>query len=317
MPRRILVTGGTGFIGSRLFEILQSLNQYDIRLVVRELNPDISLSQFEVAGIDGITDYSEVIAGCDVVIHIAAIAHNSNSDLASFAENLNRVNVDGTLNLARQSANAGVKRFIFISTIGVNGSVSLEPFTEESKSSPHNPYSISKYRAELGLRELAESSQMELVIIRPPLVYGSNAAGSFRSLHNLLVKPIPLPFGLVNNQRSMIYIDNLVDFIIRCVEHPAAANQTFLVSDGEDISLRRLIAEMRLSMGSSPTLFPVPVALFRLLGKLTGKSGVVDSLVGDLQVDSSKARKRLGWTPPYTFSQGIAETVNDFKERNK
>jgi nucleoside-diphosphate-sugar epimerase len=233
--------------------------------------------------------------------------------LAEFRE----VNVEGTLNLAKQAVAAGVKRFVFISSIGVHGLNSLRPFKETDSEAPHDAYAISKYEAEQGLRKLANDTGLEVVIIRPPLVYGGAAPGNFRSLINLASKPIPLPFASVNNKRSMVYVGNLVDLIVRCIHYPSAANETFLVSDGDDVSLRSLLTMMRSAMGRSARLVPVPVGLFKLAGALTGKRGIVDRLVGDLQVDSSKVRTFLGWVPPYTVEQGIAATVADFLSKDK
>lgn len=230
-----------------------------------------------------------------------------------------RVNVDGTMNLARQALAAGVKRFIYISSIKVNGESTSGgfPFSELNDPLPEDQYGLSKHEAEQQLRQLALNTGMEFVIIRPPLVYGPGVKANFLTLLKLAATGLPLPFGLVNNQRSMIYVENLVDFIIHCAHHPAAANQTFLISDGEDVSLRSLISHIRLAMKRPLRLFPVPVFLFKWAGVLTSKLGVVDRLVGDLQVDSSKAMALLSWAPPFTVKQGIAATVADFMNKDK
>ncbi len=316
MMNTILLTGSTGFVGSALLTALQKFPGCRVVSAVRSA-ASASDDVVVVGDIDGATDYSSALAGVNVVIHAAARAHIMKDEVSDPLAEYRRVNVDGTLNLARQAAVAGVKRFVFISSIGVHGLNSSRPFKETDTEAPHDAYAISKYEAEQGLRKLTTETGLEVVIIRPPLVYGGAAPGNFRSLINLASKPVPLPFGSVNNNRSMVYVGNLVSFIIRCIQHPAAANQIFLVSDGEDVSLRNLVTYIRLCFGRSPRLLPVPVGLFKLAGALTGKRGVVDRLVGDLQVDSSKARTLLEWVPPFTVSQGIEATVADFMNKEQ
>ena len=319
MPNQNLVflTGSTGFVGSALLSELQKSPGYRVVCALRSAVSPASDDVVVVGNIDGTTDYSSALNGVDVVVHAAARAHIMRDEVSDPLAEYRKVNVEGTLNLAKQAVAAGVKRFIFISSIGVHGLNSSRPFKETDTESPHDAYAISKYEAEQGLRKLANETGLEVVIIRPPLVYGGAAPGNFRSLINLASKPVPLPFGAVNNHRSMVYVGNLVSFIIRCIQHPAAANQTFLVSDGEDVSLRNLVTYIRLCLGRSPRLLPVPVGLFKLAGALTGKRGVVDRLVGDLQVDSTKARTLLEWVPPFTVSQGIEATVADFMNKDK
>ncbi|MBX9732641.1 MAG: SDR family oxidoreductase [Chitinophagaceae bacterium] len=313
----VLLTGSTGFVGSALLAELKKLPEFRVIAAVRSAVSPASDDVVVVGNIDGTTDYSAALNGVDVVVHAAARAHVMRDEVADTLAEFRKVNVDGTLNLARQAAAAGVKRFVFISSIGVHGLNSSRPFTETDSEAPHDAYAISKYEAEQGLRKLATETGLEVVIIRPPLVYGGAAPGNFRSLINLASKPIPLPFASVNNKRSMVYVGNLVDLIVRCIHHPSAANETVLVSDGDDVSLRSLLTMMRSAMGRSARLVPVPVGLFKLAGALTGKRGMVDRLVGDLQVDSSKARSLLGWVPPYTVEQGIAATVADFMSKDK
>jgi len=312
----ILLTGSTGFVGSALLTALQKFPGCRVVSAVRSA-ASASDDVVVVGDIDGATDYSSALAGVNVVIHAAARAHIMKDEVSDPLAEYRRVNVDGTLNLARQAAVAGVKRFVFISSIGVHGLNSSRPFKETDTEAPHDAYAISKYEAEQGLRKLTTETGLEVVIIRPPLVYGGTAPGNFRSLINLASNPIPLPFGSVNNKRSMVYVGNLVDLIVRCINHPSAANETFLVSDGDDVSLRSLLTMMRSAMGRSACLVPVPLELFKLAGALTGKRGMVDRLVGDLQVDSSKARTLLEWVPPFTVEQGIAATVADFMSKEQ
>jgi len=314
---KVLLTGSTGFVGSVLLSELTTLPGFRVISAVRSVVPPASDDVVVVGNIDGTTDYSSALSGVNVVVHAAARAHIMRDEVADPLVEFRKVNVEGTLNLAKQTVAAGVKRFVFISSIGVHGLNSTRPFKETDIEAPHDAYAISKYEAEQGLRKLATETGLEVVIIRPPLVYGGSAPGNFRSLINLASKPIPLPFASVNNKRSMVYVGNLVDLIVRCIHHPSAANETFLVSDGNDVSLRSLLTMMRLAMGRSACLVPVPVGLFKLAGALTGKRGVVDRLVGDLQVDSSKARTLLEWVPPFTVEQGIAATVADFLRKDK
>lgn len=314
---KILLTGSTGFVGSTLLAELKKISDYRLISAVRSSVSSDSDDDVVVGNIDGTTDYSSALDGVNIVVHAAGRAHKMFDDVVDPLTEFRKVNLDGTLNLAMQAVNAGVRRFVFISSIGVHGLNSSQPFKETDMAAPRDAYAISKYEAEQGLRSLANETGLEVVIIRPPLVYGGAAPGNFKSLIDLASKPIPLPFGSVNNKRSMVYVGNLVDLIVRCINHPSAANETFLVSDGDDVSLRSLLTMMRSAMGRSAYLIPAPVGLFKLAGTLTGKQGVVDRLVGDLQVDSSKARTLLEWVPPFTVEQGIAATVADFMSKDK
>jgi nucleoside-diphosphate-sugar epimerase len=221
------------------------------------------------------------------------------------------VNVQTTLNLARQAAAAGVKRFVFISSIGVNGcqTATGKPFAEAGQSKPYNFYALSKWEAEEGLSRIASETEMEVVIIRPPLVYGLNAPGNFGSLMRAVRRGWPLPLGAVHNQRSLVALDNLVDFIITCITHPQAANQTFLVSDGQDLSTTELVRGMAHAAGLPARLLPVPVWALQAGGALLGKGDAVQRLCGNLQVDISKARRLLGWVPPVSVEEGLRRAM--------
>jgi UDP-glucose 4-epimerase len=308
----ILITGVSGFLGSRLYsKIFGIITGVGRNYLERFDGP------FYIKAMSQNVDYSDCLANQHVVIHCAARVHVMNDDSLDPLSSFREVNTAGSLNLARQAAESGVKRFIFISSIKVNGELTSvdSKFTSGDELRPEDPYGISKSEAEEGLLEIAKETGMEVVIIRPPLVYGPGVKGNFLNLLKLLKLPIPLPFGSIDNKRSMVYLDNLVDLIITCIDHPNAANRVFLASDGDDLSLARLLILIRRAMSKSPLLLPVPMGLFKLLGKLSGKSAVVDRLIGNLQVDSGDAKALLGWQPPYTVEQGIKATVDDFLKK--
>lgn len=314
---KILVTGANGFLGSALVEYLTG--RFALAAAVRSVEsagPAGQENTVAVGNIDANTDWSVALAGVDAVVHCAARAHVMQDGSTDPLDEYRKVNVAGSLNLARQAVEAKVRRFIFISSIGVHGVNSVSPFNEESLIAPQEPYAVSKLEAELALQDFASKAGLELVIIRPPLVYGAAAPGNFGKLFKLADSSLPLPFGAVHNKRTMVYLGNLCHFIETCITHPSAANQTFVIADGEDVSLRQLLVLMRKAMGRGPGLLPVPPGLFRLAGRVTGKQALVDRLVGDLQVDTSKARQLLGWQPPYTVAQGVAATVADLSARS-
>lgn len=247
------------------------------------------------------------MAGVSTVIHLAARVHvmhdSANDPLAAFRE----VNLDATLALAAQAAAAGVRRFVFASSVKVNGEATAadHPYTERDAPAPQDAYAISKWEAEQGLRQIAASTGMEVVIIRPPLVYGPGVKANFAALMRAVQRGVPLPLGAVHNLRSLVGLDNLVDFIITCTRHPAAANQTFLVSDGADISTPDLVRAMARAAGRPARLLSVPVGVLASLASLLGKRAVVDRLCSSLQLDISKARELLQWTPPVTLEEGL------------
>jgi len=240
-------------------------------------------------------------------VHAAARAHIMKDDAVDPLAEYRRVNVAGTLNLARQAAAAGVKRFIFISSIKVNGERTSkgQPFSSHDAASPEDCFGIAKHEAEQGLRELSTETGMEVVIIRSPLVYGPGVKGNFASMIKLVGKGLPLPLGAVHNKRSLVALDNLVDLITTCIDHPGAANQTFLVSDGEDISTTKLLQGVAQAMGKPSRLIPVPASVLQFAATLLGKKAVAQRLLGSLQVDISHTQKCLNWTPPFTVKQGL------------
>src|SRR5690606_8012839 len=257
----VLLTGSTGFVGSVLLAELKKLSDCRLVAAVRSSVSPVSDDFWVVGDIDSTTDYASALNGVVVVVHAAARAHVMRDAVSDPLTEYRKVNVEGTLNLARQAVAAGVKRFVYISSIKVNGesTTGLSAFTETDGAKPEDPYGVSKREAEEGLRLLAQETGLEVLIIRPQLVYGPGVKANFLCLVTLSATGLPLPFGSVNNKRSMVYVGNLVSFIIRCIQHPAAANQTFLVSDGEDVSLRNLVTYIRLCLGRSPRLLPVPV----------------------------------------------------------
>ncbi len=307
----ILLTGATGFIGGALIECLHQ-QQLPIIAAVRASDNRLpsNVKQVSIGDLASSTDWDQALLGVDTVIHLAARVHimrdASVNPLAAFRE----VNTNATLNLARQAADAGARRFIYLSSIKVNGENTIDkPFTADQYSDASDPYGISKDEAEKGLLDIARQTAMEIVIIRPPLVYGPGVRGNFLSMLNWLQRGIPLPLGAVNNQRSLVFIDNLVDLIITCIEHPAAANQTFLVSDGDDLSTTELLRGMGKALDKPVYLIPVPPLLLNLGATVIGKKDVAQRLLGNLQVDISKAQEGLNWTPPVTIEDGLYKTA--------
>ena len=307
-----MVTGAIGFVGRALMPTL-ICRGHESREAVRrfEKKPGGRLSSFVVGNIDGTTYWSTALQGADAVIHLAARVHVMRDSAREPLVEFYRVNTEGTLNLARQAAAAGVRRFIFLSTIGVNGNSTLhgKVFVPTDTPCPHDPYSLSKYEAENGLHSVAQSTGMEVVIIRPPLVYGANAPGNFGKLTRLVAKGLPLPLGSINNRRSLVGIDNLVDFIVMCLEHPDAANKTFLVSDGEDLSTPDLIRRMARAMNRPARLLSVPTSVLMAAATILGKGDMAHRLCGNLQVDISKSRTLLGWNPPISVDEGLRRAV--------
>lgn len=310
---RILITGVNGFLGRALLDQLNMSQPFNVRGAGRSSGRNF-ISDYHFADLGADVNWCPIVTGVYAVIHCAARVHIMQDSATDPLAEFRRINVDGTLALARQAAAVGVKRFIFISSIKVNGESTHpgEPFLESDLASPEDPYGVSKWEAEQGLRTLAETTGMAVVIIRPPLVYGPGVKGNFLNLLKLARSGLPLPLGSIHNQRSMIYLGNLVDLIIKCIDHPAAINQTFLASDGRDLSTTELLQLLRRAMNLPARLLPVPQSLLLLLGRLTGRAALIDRLCGSLQVDIHKARTLLDWTPPYTVEDGIQETVSYF-----
>lgn len=311
----ILVTGANGFVGHRLCVTLSHLGEAVVA-ATRHILPDIvpNISNIQVHSLSADTDWHRCLQGCNAVVHLAARVHVMIDKATDPLTEFRRVNVGGTLNLARQAAAAGVSRFIYISSIKVHGeSTPLDrAFTADDIPDPQDPYSISKHEAECGLRRLAAETGMELVIIRPPLVYGPGVRANFLNMMRWLYRGIPLPLGAVHNKRSLLALDNLVDLIIACIAHPAAANQTFLAADGEDLSTTELLRRMGLALGRPARLLPVPTSLLEAGGTLFGRRDMALRLWGSLRVDISKTRELLGWNPPISVDEGLLRTAQGF-----
>ena len=300
----VLLTGSSGFLGRSLVARLKR-EGYSLALAQRSQPVEPSLITHMIGSLSADTNWTSALVAQQLVIHTAARAHVMRDKVANPLAEYRSVNVEGTLNLARQAAAAGVKRFVFISSIGVNGNISTRPFRASDLPSPAEPYAQSKWEAEQGLIKLAAETGMEVVVIRPPLVYGSGAPGNFGRLVRWIEKGVPLPLGSIRNKRSLVGIDNLVDLIIRCIDHPAAANQVFLAGDGEDLSTTELLRAVGMAMGKPARLIPVPVELLQFGATLLCKKAMAQRLLGSLQVDISKACELLDWKPPYTVKEGF------------
>ncbi|WBU40022.1 UDP-glucose 4-epimerase family protein [Marinobacter alkaliphilus] len=304
---KILLTGSTGFVGKHISTCLGQREIYDLSCAVRKPGSCAFGREIVTGDLNAATDLNSALEGVNVVIHAAARAHIMNDGAVDPLSEYRRVNVDGTLNLARQAAGAGVQRFIFVSSVKVNGELSSEqaPFYPNDTPAPEDAYGISKWEAEQGLKAIAKETGMEVVIVRPPLVYGPGVKGNFASMVKLVRKGVPLPLGSIRNKRSLVAVDNLVDFIVTCIDHPAAANQVFMVSDGEDISTSELLRELGKAMGKPARLVPVPAGLLRLGATVLGKRAVAHRVLGSLQVDISDAKALLGWKPPVSLKEGL------------
>lgn len=316
LERKILVTGYTGFVGDFL---LRKLSKYSLVLIGRK---DVTSEYGSVycKEINGYESFSDCLEGISVIIHCAAHVHIMNNLAEDQIETFKKVNTLGTLNLARQAAVAGVKRFIFVSSIKVNGESTsgCPPFRYGDDCHPKDPYAISKFDAEIGLKKLAYETGMAVVIIRPPLVYGAGVKANFASLMNLVSKRIPLPFGCItDNKRSLVSVTNLVDLIITCIDHPKAENEVFLVSDDHDISTSEMVREMAKALNKPMWQLPLPVWCYKLAGKLFSKSNMVDRLTGSLQVDITHTKETLGWTPKETLQEGFKQTAVVFLQSKK
>jgi nucleoside-diphosphate-sugar epimerase len=312
----VLITGANGFVGSVLCARLR-ISGASVRAAVRSLGSKLDAAEAVAIGrLSSETDWMEALENVEQVVHLAARVHIMNDKSLDQLAEFRRVNVEGTANLAIQAAAAGVKRFVFLSSVKVNGEFTEteKPFTANDVPKPQHPYGVSKHEAEQLLRKIACETGMEVVIIRPPLVYGPGVKANFESMIRWLARGVPLPLAAITeNRRSFVALDNLVDFIVTCLSHPAAANQTFLVSDGEDLSTAELVKRMGDAMGYSTRLFYLPPSLLKIGAKLVRKPGTYQRLCGSLQVDINKNRQLLGWTPPLSVDDGLRHAVKGFR----
>ena len=318
MTRRILITGASGFVGRALARHLVTHNAGEVVAMTRATTShQVPGAHYVAVGDLGArTNWHAEMAGVDTLVHAAARVHVLNDDAAISALEFERVNVLVTLDLARQAVAAGVRRFVFLSSIGVNGvqTDKSRPFTEVDRPWPHNAYAQSKLKAEEVLRQLATQTGLELVIIRPPLVYGPGVRANFASLMHAVQRGWPLPLARVNNLRSMVAMDNLVSFISTCIDHARAANETFLVSDGQDISSPDLVRGLAQAFGVPARLVPVPLSVLNFAGMILGRGDMLQRVCGNLRVDISKARRLLDWEPPLSMAEGLRRAVEGVRK---
>jgi nucleoside-diphosphate-sugar epimerase len=310
---KILITGATGFVGRALFKNLKFKKKYLAHLTTRTNQEELfeGGKAFNIGEIDSNTNWMDALDGVDCIVHCAARTHMMENKQSDSLYAYRRINVDGTRNLAKQAAGIGIKRFIFLSSIKVNGegTIALKSFKYNDISQPEDAYGISKWEAEQALLEISKQTGLEVVIIRPPLVYGEGVKGNFLRLLDLVYKQMPLPFAKINNLRSFIGLDNLIDLIICCIDHPKAAGKNFLVSDGEDLSTPDLIMKLSKLMDKSPRLFQFPQLIIQLTARLVGKSSEVKRLLESLRIDNSYTREILGWSPVLSLDESLKKTV--------
>ena len=321
ISKPVLITGASGFVGAAVAAHLVQLGCPNTRAAVRRAYTQLPL------GVEGCvvptlaadTDWTSALAGIDSVVHAAARVHVMRESATDPLDAFRRVNVEGTLNLARQAAQAGVRRFVFISSIKVNGEVTEpgRPFRADDEPAPQDAYGVSKLEAEVGLRALAEITGMEVVIIRPVLVYGPGVRANFQALMSLVNKGVPLPFGRTSNRRSLVALDNLVDLVCTCLEHPAAAHQTFLVSDGEAVSTAGLVRAMATALGKKPRLLDVPLPWMSRVAQALGQGAVTQRLFESLEVDIDKNRQLLGWEPSTRMADALLATARPYVEARR
>ncbi len=311
--RRVLVTGASGFIGKAVCDVLPLRNFRVLRAVrsPRDASQTSGVETISMVDLNETTDWSTALIGVDCVVHLAARAHMMNETAADPLFEFRRVNVSLTTNLALQAASAGVRRFVFVSSIKVNGEATIvgQPFKPEDIPRPTDPYGLSKLEAEQSLLQIAVATGLEVVIIRPVLVYGPGVKANFLTMMRWAAKGVPLPFGALENRRSLVAIDNLVDLIAICVDHPAAVSQIFLVSDGEDLTVTNLLRRISFAIGTPARLLPVPVFFLKIVGRIFGQDEVVQRLCSSLQVDISKTVQLLGWLQPVSVDEGIRRAV--------
>lgn len=312
---RVLVTGATGFVGQALCQDL-TRRGWQLRAAIRNQSGlPAGCEPCVIGDIGPDTDWTEALDGVGGVVHLAARVHVMRERARDPLVAFRRINVEGTLHLAGAAIRAGVGRFVFLSSVKALGEKTPDgPWTDATPPKPVDPYGVSKWEAEAGLREMGERAGMDVVILRPPLVYGPGVKGNFRTLMGLIQRGVPLPIGGIGNRRSLIYLGNLVDAIEACLSHAAAAGQTYLVRDGEDLSTPELVHRLALALGRRPRMLPVPAAMLKLAASCLGRGAAAERLLGSLTIDDSRLRADLAWRPPFTVEQGLAQTARWYRE---
>ncbi|MBI2295914.1 MAG: SDR family oxidoreductase [Betaproteobacteria bacterium] len=313
---KILVTGAGGFVGSALCPALEKLGR-SVRRAMRSFPTTAPREAvFTACELSGETQWAPALEGVDCVVHLAARTHVLRETKSDALAEYRRVNVEGTRRLAVQAATAGVRRLVFLSSVKVNGErTTARSYTEDDAPHPEDAYGTTKWEAEQVLHGIAQKSGLEVIVLRPPLVYGPGVKGNFLRLMNLVARGVPLPLASIRNRRSLVYVGNLVDAIVRAVEAPQAAGQTYLVSDGEDVSTPDLVRAIAQALAVRPRLLPCPVALLHAGAALLGRGGEAARLTGSLQVDSTKIRRELGWEPAHTFEEGVRATAEWYRNQ--
>jgi nucleoside-diphosphate-sugar epimerase len=309
--KRVLVTGATGFVGQRLCEVLKT-SGYQVIGAVRKVSDALDIEQVSIGEINDQTDWTVALKDIDYVVHCAARVHVMQETVSDPLREFRRVNVAGTKRLVEAAKTAGIQRLIFLSSIKVNGektSIGF-PFSPLNTADPQDPYGVSKKEAEDCIQQLCKGSTLDYVIIRPPLIYGKGVKANFQKLINLASKNLPVPFGCLNNKRSLVYIDNLCDLIRVCLDHPKATNQTFLASDGQDLTVKDLYRLLSRLQGAKGIMVPVPIVLLKMLGFITGKRAQVDRLTDSLQIDKDHLKTQLSWQAPVGVEKAMALTVS-------
>jgi GT2 family glycosyltransferase/nucleoside-diphosphate-sugar epimerase len=313
----LLVTGANGFVGQALCReaLAQGLRVRGATRTARDLD---GVENIVVGAVDGFTDWKAALSGIDVVVHLAARVHVMRDTSADPLTEFLKSNLHGTINLAVQAADAGVKRLVYVSSIKVNGEQTgqNQPFSATDEADPHDPYAVSKWQAEQALQQIAEERGMEIVIVRPPLIYGPGVKGNFLRLLQAVDKGIPLPLANAHNARSLLYLGNMVDALLLCATHPAAAGKTYLLRDGEDISMPVLVRRLGEGMGKKAKLFSLPIGLLRRLAKTAGQQGAFDRVTGSLCIDDAPIRRELGWQPRFTLGHGLLVTAAWYKQQH-
>lgn len=314
-PIRLAVTGANGFVGQALCAEAIARGLAVRGLTRRLCSLPAGVENVAVGQVDGETTWETALEGCDVVIHLAARVHIMRDKSQDPLTEFRRVNTQGTIRLAQACVAAGVRRLVNVSSIGVNGpsTIGESKFSDTDIPDPHNPYSLSKWEAEQALRRLHEQGVLDVITVRPPLIYGPGVRGNFLRLLSAVNRGIPLPLGMTRNFRDLLFVGNLVDFLLLCAQHPAAGGNTYLVSDGTPVSTHTLLRGLARALNVQPRVFPFPPFLLQWLGNMTGYTAEFERLLSSLRVDSSKVFSELDWQPPYTLRQGLQSTADWYK----